>query len=107
MTTKYQRATFSLSGEGCFEGWHNPEYTWNGFAVPCFAMNEVEDIATLVERMNTTDQPCWVLPLADGLVVVQETDDDGWTFETRCPTVEVGGDIAYFVGDGWCWEVAQ
>jgi len=102
---QYQRATFSLSGEGCFEGWHNPDYSWNGFAVPYFAMSEVENIGCLVERMNSTDQPSWVLPLADGLVVVRETNVDGSTYDTQCPTVEVGGEVVFLVGDGWCWEV--
>lgn len=98
------KTTFALAGEGEFEGWHDPDYRWNGFAVPFFPMDEVERIAELVQRMNSTDQPSWVLPLAHGLVVVRETDVDGSTYDTDCPTEVFGDEIGYLVGDGWCWE---
>lgn len=101
----YIRCTFSLAGEGMFYGYYVPTESWNGFACPFFPLSEVERIAILVDRMNSTDELCSVIVRGD-VVVIREEPFEGEIVEQQVATITVDGQTLYGVGAcAWCWEV--
>lgn len=102
-----EQATFSLAGEGGFVGYHDPNESWNGFACPFFPLSEVERIAILVDRMNSTDERCDVIVRGDVVVIREESYTDMVT-EEQVGTITVDGQTLYGVGAyAWCWSEVE
>ena len=101
-----EKATFTIDGWVTAEGIHNPQQTWNGFAVPFFTLEEVAKIAKAVdEECNPMEQ--WEsVAIRAGKVFTEyhgfEEDED--TTE-EVATVEHEGVTYYGVGAmSWCWS---
>ena len=103
-----ERAVFSWDGDNApeFDGWHNPEERWNGFAVPYFELDTVREIASACNAMRADDPDAYdVVEIRDytepdkGVSVWVHTDDDAYEVETR---TLADGQTVYSVG-GWAW----
>lgn len=109
--SNFQKATFTLSGEGNFVGYHDPKDTWNGFANPLFPIDSVRAIVELVKEQNalSTDEPQDELTIRTyGGVnyVFYKYAEDGTT--EQMPSHLVNNEIVFAVmNHAWCWSVAD
>ena len=112
------KATFGLPCEDeVFEGFHDPEIRWNGYACPLFTFEVAEQVAAVVTRSFATN------PDAEVVVYNPDTDvfveylagynhprtgdgaEDGGP--SPCETFEpmrMAGQKLYSIGGfEWCW----
>lgn len=76
-----------------FEGYHNPNYRWNGWAVPLFTKKVME---TIIEKFSTEDYP----------IVFEENyseDTDETTSVVVSSKLTSPNGERLYITDGWCW----
>ena len=99
---QYKKATFSLSGEGDFEGIYHPSVSWNGWKCPLFLIEEVGRIALLVCEQNKG--------LSESRLIVEGGRVSYYSEEyeeTReLPSLVINNGVYYAVNNfDWCWEL--
>jgi hypothetical protein len=76
---------------------------WNGFEVPLFTLEETR---RLVEWYASTgddlERFAW-----EGETLVAHYLGNGQDERREIPTVELGGEVFYALGDGWTWELTS
>lgn len=102
-----QEAYFGFDGDDykhLFEGYHNPDVTWNGWALPSFTFETAKKVCEYVSRINN-----------DYSYEYDEETDCFLIYNKYENTIEksVGRSIysendfeyhVYSIGDGWCWD---
>lgn len=98
---KYRAAAFSIDGGPKYTGYHTGS-RWNGWAMPCFTMEQVEAQAEAqgeLEYDKATDT--WKATF-DGA----DPESDFW--EGGDIEVDGGAIHVYAIGaGGWCWDVTE
>ena len=66
--------TFTLGADDgdTFEGWHDPDIRWNGFATPKFDLATVRKIKVLFDK--------WAAEMPDSGIETIDIDNDGHVF---------------------------
>jgi hypothetical protein len=91
-------AIFSFDGEGKFKGFHNPERTWNGWAMPYISVNSIHD---LINELNGE----YYSLIFDGDNLVIDYADDFESTQDILEPIVIDGDVYYDFGWlGFCFE---
>lgn len=100
------KSTFSVDGEKTFTGYHDPDKTWNGWAVPFFTWENACDIAQWYNEWSG-DEPYILKIDQKNKIIYDHTIEDEDYEITGVPTLTVDGVIPlYAVCSGyWIWGV--
>lgn len=101
----YERATFALDDLGEWQGVHNPETRWNGFACPLFTLETCREIATVVnDELVHSDE--FVKFDDDRIFTVYVGNGDEEVNEVL--PVMVNGVPMFPLGShGWVWDTTE
>lgn len=81
---RFSKNRFTIDGvDLSFEGYHNPNHRWNGWATPMFKKSVIDAI---ILTFTTEDEPLC------------------FTDNTKKTKFNVNGEPLYTIGS-WCWEV--
>ena len=102
---KYVQEEFIIPGgedgpeELMYKGWHNPEFNWNGFAVPSFDKRTTEKILKEGGYKYRVDE--------GKIFFVDPSYEEEGEVEIPSHVISVNGKktTVYSVGDGWVWAV--
>ncbi len=83
------------SDNDAFEGYHNPNHRWNGWATPLFTL---EVLTEIIKACSTEDYP--IVFEAD-YVPSDETDETTSVILSSKLTSPSGEEL--YMTDGWCW----
>ena len=72
MTFVQDKFTLGADYGDAFEGWHDPDMRWNGFANPVFNLAKVRRIKVLFDK--------WAAEMPDCDIETIDIDDDGRVF---------------------------
>ena len=101
-TPIYRKARFSLDGLNDieFEGW-TADRLWNGWAMPCFEMQQAMELAGLLEEQLRYD------PAQDAFIGSSGDEEEIWP----CQLIDLpdGGQVkVYAIGAGsWMWDTVE
>ena len=90
----------SSTGIVVVDGYHDPDYRWNGWAAP-FLTNAAVDV--LIARFNPDQGDARITRDGDEVHVVEESFPDEPEVIHRDTQ---NGVAVWAVGDAWCWTVA-
>ncbi|MCZ2798974.1 hypothetical protein LCS82_08620 [Vibrio harveyi] len=103
-----QHAFFEVGDNMVAQGWFNPEYRWNGWAVPVFSIDECKKIIEMLHneggeegykfRRNEDDTGFYFIDF-------YSDPDEEYFVEDSTLTLESGQEIKVNgLIDGWCWD---
>jgi hypothetical protein len=91
---------FSIDDSAIFEGYHNPEIKWNGFAVPLFLLSEAVKIARWVNEANGDET--MVIDIRKQTITFNEGYETPTIIKPEFYETRIGGlQKLYGVGAGW------
>jgi hypothetical protein len=98
----YRKASFSLEGldEYEFEGW-TTDKRWNGWAIPCFEMQQAAKLARLLEDQLRYD------PIQNAFIGSSGDEEETWVGQLI--DLPDGGQVkVYAIGAGsWMWDLIE
>ena len=98
------RALFAIEARSeldVFEGWHDPDVDWNGWATPAFNRTTAEKVIAWATREEVGDPPISFTWQHD-VLRMREADGDGQEHLTR---IEPDADGRYSIGSfSWVWD---
>lgn len=101
----YERATFALDELGKWQGVHNPETRWNGFACPLFTLDTCREIATVVnDELAHSDE--FVKFDGDRVFTVYVGNGEE-EVEEVLPIVVKGVPMFPLGSHGWVWDCVE
>lgn len=102
--TQFNQATFSLDGEGAFNGYHDISEHWNGWACPYFDRSTA---VAVLEWLKESSPETWEYKHHESEDVFELIDImDGDTEGIRYKGVEINGVTMYPIGSWYlCWTV--
>jgi hypothetical protein len=101
-TPIYRKARFSLEGldDIKFEGW-TADRLWNGWAMPCFEIQQATELAKLLEGQLRHD------PAQDAFIGSSGDDEEVWSGQI-IDLPDGGQARVYAVGAGsWMWDIVE
>ena len=101
-TPIYRMARFSLEGldDNEFEGW-TADKRWNGWAIPCFEIQQAMKLAGLLEDQLRYD------PAQDAFIGSSGDDEEIWAGQL-IDLPDGGQAKVYAVGAGsWMWDIVE
>jgi hypothetical protein len=101
-TPIYREARFSLEGLNDieFEGW-TADRLWNGWAMPCFEIQQATELAKLLEGQLRHD------PAQDAFIGSSGDDEEVWSGQI-IDLPDGGQARVYAVGAGsWMWDIVE
>ena len=104
MLIKLKKSYFNLDiCNEYYEGYHDPSYRWNGWAVPCFTKEIAEKI---IQNIFTDDCECSKVTYDKGKnEYVAIIDGEEEIYEMNTINTDEGINQVYFIGAGyWRWE---
>lgn len=98
-----QEAYFMLGDDIIAKGYHNPEYRWNGFAVPMFELNECEKI---VQFIQNDDDDFYEFKRIEGGFLFTDRSYPNEPVTLMDTILENGNEklIVNSLADGWTWD---
>lgn len=101
---KIEKAYFNIdSSKDYYEGYHNPEFRWNGWATPYFT----KDVANkILENMSIND--CKISYDKDNnqyIVIFNNDDEQKEIYEMEIINTDEGKKEVYAIGScSWVWD---
>jgi len=105
-----EKATFTIDDWVTVDGLHDPNETWNGFAVPYFDMDAIKIIQEKMEEKADEETEWENVDIRNGRVhlVSHVLDNENHNINDieECGTVMFEGEIFYGAGaKSWAWTV--
>lgn len=100
---EFTKSYFNIDGNNYYVGYHNQEYRWNGWAVPCFT-KEVAD--KIMQNMSNDD--CKITYNEDEnkyIVILNNDEEEKEICEMETINTNEGEKQVYCIGGcSWIWE---
>lgn len=98
-------AKFTVDDSPEFEGYHDQNFTWNGYQWPYFNKMEAQKIVNYCAPQSRWTEITW----EDENIKIddREADERSLTFIVPAPVLIDGVEIMMYVFADWCWELAD
>lgn len=103
-----QHAFFEVGDNMVAQGWFNPEFRWNGWAVPVFSIDECNKIIEMLHKKGGEEGYRFRRNEEDTgfhFIDLYSDPDEEFFVEDSTLTLESGQELKVNgLIDGWCWE---
>jgi hypothetical protein len=83
-----------------YRGYRNPNYNWNGFAVPLFDL----DVAKVIAKELSNEEISFTYDEeANTFIERQEGDDEQYIIGSQIIEIDGEKKEVFLFGDGWTW----